>query len=80
MVWLGLVKAALALVGELSRLLAQRQLIAAGEAQAIAEGVTATLANIDRARSAAAAVEAPRDDADLRYVERLRRRYRRDQQ
>lgn len=58
---LSLIKLLLSVVSQLSRYAADRQLIKAGEAQAIASGVAEADDAIDRARRAAAGV---RHDAD----------------
>jgi hypothetical protein len=67
---LTLIKALLSVAGSLSKWAADRQLIQAGEAQAIASGIAEADHAIDRARRAAAAVRhddgSVRDDPDNR--------------
>jgi hypothetical protein len=67
---LTLIKALLSVAGSLSKWAADRQLIQAGEAQAIASGLAEADNAIDRARRAAAAVrhddDSVRDDRDNR--------------
>ena len=73
--WGAAVLALLKLLGTLSDYLARRQLLAAGQAQAIALGLRATMNDLARARRAADAIEHPRSAADDDYARRMRDRY-----
>ena len=77
MEWLALVTGLLKLASAIAGYLADRRLISAGEAQAVARGTEITLENIDKARRAADAVEHPASAADDDYANRVRGRFER---
>jgi hypothetical protein len=67
--------ALLKLLGALSDYLGRRQLLAAGQAQAIAAGLQGTIDNLSEARRAADAVTHPTGPGDAGYARRVRERY-----
>lgn len=71
MSWLGILKLLLSLAGSVAKIVADRQLISAGEAQAVAEGLRNATDTLDKARRR---IDAVRSDPD--ELERLRRRFR----
>lgn len=77
MSWLGVLAGTIALIGRWAAYLADRQLIGAGEAAAIARGLRDTLERLDLARRVTNALDEPRDDGDRDYAERVRDRFRR---
>lgn len=77
MSWISLLSGLVILLNRLTDYLGQRQLIRAGEAEAIAAGFAVVLRNIDMARRASDAIEHPASAADDDYALRVRERYRR---
>jgi len=77
MSWLALLSGLVALLGQLTDYLGRRQLIRAGEAASIADGLATILDNIDKARRAGDAIEHPESADDDDYARRVRERYRR---
>ncbi len=73
--WGAAVLALLKLLGALSDYLGRRQLLAAGQAQAIAAGLQTVIDELARARRAADAIAHPRSASDDDYARRLRDRY-----
>lgn len=72
--WLGLIVSILQAVAEVSKYLGNRQLLKAGEAQAIADGLSQTIKNVEEANAARAHVLANPDDD---YAVSVRRKYER---
>jgi hypothetical protein len=77
MSWLTVIAGIISLVCRAASYLADRQLIGAGEAAAVAQGLRDTLDKIDLARRASDAIADPRTAADRDYVERVRDRFKR---
>lgn len=71
MTWLAVLKALLSLAGSVAKIVADRQLISAGEAKAVAKGLQNATDTLDKARRR---IDAVRADPDER--ERLRDRFR----
>lgn len=74
--WLAFLVAILKAVAEFVRFLSDRRLIEAGKAAAIADGLALTLANVEKANEAAAAVT---DNPDGSYASSVRARFERKQ-
>jgi hypothetical protein len=75
--WIAIISAAINLLGRLAAYLADRRLIEAGSAEAIARGLRETLDNLEVARRAADAVINPITADDRDYAERVRDRFKR---
>jgi len=75
--WLALLSAVIGLISRAVGFLGDRRLIDAGEADAVVRILRATLADTERARRAADAVDNPESDADRAFAERVRRRFQR---
>jgi len=77
--WIAFIQAVVKLLAEFAGYLGDRQLIKAGEAQAVKEGLNETIARLAAAGKAAAAGDS--DDPDHRaWAERVRDRFRTDRQ
>jgi hypothetical protein len=72
--WLGLIVSILQAVAEVTKFLGDRQLLKAGEAQAIADGLSQTIENVEKANAARADVLA---DPDGDYAVSVRSKYER---
>jgi hypothetical protein len=71
--WLAFLVAILKTVAEISNYLGGRQLIEAGKAKALSDGLALTLANVEKANEAAAAVDDPNSAHSVRVRERYER-------
>ena len=71
--WGSLLAGLVQLIGAVARYMGDRQMLAAGEATAIAEGQRETLARIDAARNAAAAMDIPAGGST--WADRVRDRF-----